>query len=374
MSLRSKTTIVFICGCLEPGKDGVGDYTRVLATELQQRGANCRMFALFDQHVGDIQDELQSGIQTLRLCATMPTKDKAVFLQRTLQGLGSYQVVLQYVPFAYHHKGLPFDLLRHLESTFNRQKIHWMCHEIWCGLSIESKFKERVLGWLQMRLLAKHLRRAASVATSNPDYQERLHRLTGKTIEPLPLFGNIPFNRSERQMPSRGAQDRPINIVLFGRIATDFPAERALRAINGALCNAKRSCVITSIGRIDRGESAWKNFTRHEFPCISFSRRGELPPEEIDRAIQLADFGLSTTPLEGIGKSGTSIAILERGVPIIGCLQRGGPIGVFPNLFPQNQILTIDCVSANDFKEPSVFEPRSMLTEVANRQLAILGL
>ena len=32
--------IVFICGCLEPGKDGVGDYTRRLSAELIDHGVD----------------------------------------------------------------------------------------------------------------------------------------------------------------------------------------------------------------------------------------------------------------------------------------------------------------------------------------------
>ena len=41
--------LVFICGSLEPGKDGVGDYVYILARELIDLGHTCLLIALNDQ-------------------------------------------------------------------------------------------------------------------------------------------------------------------------------------------------------------------------------------------------------------------------------------------------------------------------------------
>ena len=43
--------ILFLTGCLQPGKDGVGDYTRLLARECIRQGQACCLIALDDPYV-----------------------------------------------------------------------------------------------------------------------------------------------------------------------------------------------------------------------------------------------------------------------------------------------------------------------------------
>src|ERR1022692_2576923 len=40
-------------------------------------------------------------------------------------------VSLQFVPFGFHPKGLPFGLPRHLMSIIGSRPLHWMFHELW---------------------------------------------------------------------------------------------------------------------------------------------------------------------------------------------------------------------------------------------------
>jgi hypothetical protein len=53
--------ILFVCSCLEPGLDGVGDYTRRLAVELVALGHSCTLLALAD---GLVQEATGSEIAT----------------------------------------------------------------------------------------------------------------------------------------------------------------------------------------------------------------------------------------------------------------------------------------------------------------------
>jgi hypothetical protein len=46
--------ITFPTRSAEPGKDGVADYTRILAAECARRGAACQIVALHDRHVDRI--------------------------------------------------------------------------------------------------------------------------------------------------------------------------------------------------------------------------------------------------------------------------------------------------------------------------------
>ena len=49
--------IAFICGSLEPGKDGVGDYLQRLGLELLQQGHKVSLIAIHDHFV--VEDNLE---------------------------------------------------------------------------------------------------------------------------------------------------------------------------------------------------------------------------------------------------------------------------------------------------------------------------
>ena len=51
--------LIFICGSLEPGRDGVGDYTRRLAGELIRQGHQIAIIALNYKIIAMITKELQ---------------------------------------------------------------------------------------------------------------------------------------------------------------------------------------------------------------------------------------------------------------------------------------------------------------------------
>jgi hypothetical protein len=57
--------IIFICGSLEPGQDGVGDYVRRLAAELILKQNEVSIIALYDKNVKRLRGEMQydNGIQ-----------------------------------------------------------------------------------------------------------------------------------------------------------------------------------------------------------------------------------------------------------------------------------------------------------------------
>jgi hypothetical protein len=48
-----------------------------------------------------------------------------------------------------------------------------------------------------------------------------------------------------------------------------------------------------------------------------FLEKGELPTDLISSYLQSADFGVATSPLSLIGKSGSVAAMLEHGLPVV---------------------------------------------------------
>jgi len=99
---------------------------------------------------------------------------------------------------------------------------------------------------------------------------------------------------------------------------------------------------------------------------------GELDSKTIDLLIQAIDFGVATTPLDGIGKSGSAMAFLERGKPLIGCFQKSKLIGMEANLFPSGQIVPIDKITSSMLASSPTFPRRDLLPQVARRYLEIL--
>jgi len=51
--------IILVCSSLEPDRDGVGDYSRLLAGALITQGHECTLLALNDKFVRDVQHDVQ---------------------------------------------------------------------------------------------------------------------------------------------------------------------------------------------------------------------------------------------------------------------------------------------------------------------------
>ena len=144
--------IVFICGCIEPGRDGVGDYTRRLSAELILTGHFTAIIAINDVHTTEIIDDhqVQGGIRipTLRLPSLSTYKSRFGKAKMWLNSFDPNWISLQFVPFSFHAKGLPFALARDLSLLGEGRKWHIMFHELWVGMDKESPLKMRAWGYV----------------------------------------------------------------------------------------------------------------------------------------------------------------------------------------------------------------------------------
>ena len=107
--------ILFICSSLELGNDGVGDYTRKLACALIGRGHSAAIIAINDRRLnGDIwqgkQNDENTEVQVLRLSHSQPWGFRLNKAKEFIKALNVDWISLQYVPFGFHLKGLPFNL------------------------------------------------------------------------------------------------------------------------------------------------------------------------------------------------------------------------------------------------------------------------
>src|SRR5690554_2861963 len=103
--------LLFICGSLEPGRDGVGDYTMRLAVALIKKGNSVYVVALNDPHVNNIVYGVQykDGVEGSVLRIPLKFGDRVRYL-KVFQLISDFRpdlISLQFVLYSFHRKGLP---------------------------------------------------------------------------------------------------------------------------------------------------------------------------------------------------------------------------------------------------------------------------
>jgi hypothetical protein len=322
--------IAFITSSLEPGRDGVGDYTRRLAGELIRQGHPSIVIGLNDPHVSKTltgsQEVEGASVSVLRLPETMPWSERATIACNWLDAFSPDWVSLQFVPFGFHPKGLPFGLARHLKCIIGSRPLHWMFHELWVLWNFPLPLRKRLLGQCQKLCLRWCLRKLKpkAVATQLPVYQAELNK-RGLAADVVPLHGNIPVcpnGAADKWLADRYASltgPKQVKAGFFGNILSTlnpslFAAQMAGLNVSG------NELLLLSAGKIG-GESArlW-NLLEHEFKAsATFLKLGELNEREASLYFSALDYGLTSYPPELMGKSGSVAAMREHGLKVISC-------------------------------------------------------
>jgi len=327
--------ILFVCGCLDPGMDGVGDYVRRLAAELNAQGHFCSLLSLADSQVekaavGDFVGA-SGATACLRLPATDPWPERLrqakSFRERVAPDWMSWQIV----PYGFDPRGLSFGLGKRCREISGGCKNEVMFHEIWIGEAEQSSMKNKVVGGLQKLIIKDLLQKLQPlvVHTHTPLYRHLLGRL-GCRAAILPLFGNIPLTtrpRSEwlkEKWPEGWDQFNMADrdswwiFVIFGSIHPEWDADDFLQRASGAAQQAGKKCALISIGRSGAaGERLLRELRKREGDSWRFLHLGRQPEEDISQCLLMADFGVSAVPPEYLFKSGTAAAMIEHGLQVI---------------------------------------------------------
>jgi hypothetical protein len=333
--VRTPMQIVFLTGNLEPGRDGVGDYTRNLASACMTLGVSCALLALNDRHVNRHLEESQScngqALACLRLPATDSWSSRLRAAGRWLDAKACEWISLQFVPYGYHRKGLIGDLGRRLAPLTQGRATHIMLHELWIGMERAAPLRQRVLGSMQRQAVLKMLRQLtpAIAHTSNPAYGQ-LVATHGVSTKLLPLFGNVPIQPCpevdwlggelrRHGVPAARTSDRnrQWRFGLFGTIHPVWSPEPLFTLLEQAATQARRDVIIASIGRRGSGAQSWQALQHRYGHRFLFATLDERSISEISWFLQGIDVGIATTPWQLIGKSGTAATMLEHGLPVI---------------------------------------------------------
>ena len=323
------TRIALICGGLDSGRDGVGDYCRRIAGELVALGAECLVLGLNDHEVGrETTESPRSSVRLIRLPARMPLRKRATRAASLLADWAPDWVSLQFVSYAFNRKGLPLSELYWLPRLLRGRKLHVMLHELWVGLGVMRSRKNIVVGTLQRWILMTLLDRLRPMVlhTSNDYYRTELAR-RGMEATVLPLFGNIAVTAESAHWladavicnggPDIARRDRFWLLGLFGSIPVGWPSEHLFGRLGSLARASDRRAVVISAGEAGSASRSLLATWRAKHPNIDFAAIGPRSALEISQFLNSIDFGITPHPIYLLGKSGSAAATLEHGVPLI---------------------------------------------------------
>jgi glycosyltransferase involved in cell wall biosynthesis len=295
------------------------------------------LIALNDPHLSTTSEDLETGddsqLRTLRLPSLFPWPQR---IERATAFRRQHPVdwiSLQFVGYAFDRRGMAARLPRDLQPIIGDALFHVMFHELWVGVGETlPPLKERVIGRIQRHYVRRLLRELQPrlITTSIPFYQSLLAKLGFASVE-LPLFGNIPFSPITQEdsawagalLPNiPGGQAGPSNSrylgLFFGSLHPEWKPEPLLGLLIAFAQKARLRLTLVSVGRLGGpGEMIWEKLRREYAQALDFIALGEQPIQRISALMQVADFGVAASPWHLIGKSGSVVAMLEHGLPVI---------------------------------------------------------
>ena len=283
--------ICFIVGPYQPGKCGISDFVSILSGELEKLGHSCEIKSI----------DPSTDSTFLTISQNLPECDL---------------LSIQFAPYSFSTKGLSGNNLKFFGERIKNHSVQIIFHEIWIGDFLGANRIHKFKGWRQKREIMGFLKRVDPLEIFSTN-EASLHALSkaGVKAKYLYLFGNIPFCGNDFSNPK--PQTDFISVVLFGTIYENFPFPLALKRLEGISARALRKLKFHVVGR-QREPNGIKNLRiLLEKNNIRFEETGELPASEVSHYLQIADLGISTTPFDCLGKSGTTAAMLEHGLHVI---------------------------------------------------------
>ena len=313
--------IIFICGSLEPGKDGVGDYTRRLCKELVKKGISVGILSYNDKYSQNRIEECEEygdcKISYLRLPYTWKNKKRNNEAKKWIEFYGPEWLSLQFVPYSFNNKGLPFGLGSQLKKNGGDRKWHIMFHELWLGMEVGATFKHTLVGEIQKYIIKKIIKTLKPIAINTQTllYKKQIKKI-GVNSKLLPLFSNIPYFEPNFIKDEKARNLLDIELILFGSIHPNAPVEEFANEVANYYQDIRNiNLKLTLVGRSGNEKQNWiKIFKEKGFIIKDL---GEQNEENITKALQKATIGITTTPIYLVEKSGTVITMRQNNLPII---------------------------------------------------------
>ncbi|MEO6637580.1 MAG: hypothetical protein ABIN25_04845 [Ginsengibacter sp.] len=313
--------IVFICACVEPGRDGVGDYTIKLALQLIKSGHDACVIAIKDKYAKEYMEHTHRiegvDLQIVRLQNLLSASERLREIKKIVNVFLPGWISLQYVPYAYHEKGMPVFLSGFLKKITNKSNWHIMIHEPY--LSEQASFKNKTVRFFQilsLKLLKKNLQPHV-FHTSISQYQKLLAEIRIES-QLLGLFGNIPVPLNSKSGERLLHKGKRFTGVYFGAAPALLYHSVFSEKLSAFCDSCEEKVQIIICGRSGKnGKEFGEEISKALAPYGgTVDVRGEVEAASLSNLFSEADFGISRVPPIFIGKSGSAISMLEHGLPL----------------------------------------------------------
>jgi hypothetical protein len=128
--------ILFLCGSVEPGKDGVGDYTRRLCGELIRTGQEAEIISLCDKQADGFLNQIQmiegAQVTVRRIPLSSSYRQRLAWTQEVLEEVAP-DYFIQYVLIVRSKVSFFCHLV--FKGTNGSHQSYIMFHEMWVGIS-----------------------------------------------------------------------------------------------------------------------------------------------------------------------------------------------------------------------------------------------
>lgn len=313
--------IVFVCGSLEPGKDGVGDYTFRLCDELKALGHQTAILALNDRYVSEVKtetfDEGNGTFEVLRIPHLWASSRRYQVAKNWVEKNRPERISLQYVPYAFQKQGTPISLARQLKKNFKSAGWHVMVHEPFLAYP-QKGAKNKIIQALQITALQLLKKKLRPVFHTTIQHYKKMLADVAIDAKILGLFGNIKIEGIAEKYGRYGKDDSNLLGVYFGAVP---PASQHLDFAEGIRKYGETTRQRIKIVFCGRGGALAEQFADTvrqicQPDLCEVAILGKLDAREITHLFSVADFGISRVPARLIGKSGAAICMLEHGLPL----------------------------------------------------------
>lgn len=330
--------ILFLTGGLEPGQDGVGDYTRLLAGACNTMDHNVSIIAINDSKLEGIREGEFDGLKYLRISSAISWTQKWKLAAEFSRKHSPNWISLQFVPYAFGQRGIFKEFLQGVSKFTQGRNTHIKFHEIWIGQYPLAPLKEKLIGYMQKRLVKQLVRKLQpkKIHYTNAGSKIRLDQ-AGIHAEYLPIFSNIAVNASSednwiisnlikegKPLPDNRA-DRFIFFGFFGSIHSNWPARQLLERLRMYTTAQSKRPAMLHAGILPRSRNRWREIQKNYSGDWLIHSFGKLSDKDVSNYIHGLSFGLTSTPWDLVGKSGAIAAMVEHGVPVIVNVEGGSP-------------------------------------------------
>lgn len=308
----AKKRILIICGSLDKGKDGVGDYCLKLAHGFEENGCQIEIIAWRDRHTDVVHEFLLKSIRVIRIPHTYKVKRRTQLLNSKLHSQRPDLISFHYVPNAFDPKGLPFWLIPAL-AYVKAKKIHWNIafHEIAYPYNSIKNSLIRLCQLTLVKLMVLTLK-PKFVYTSNLIYKQILKKIN-INADVIPVFSNVELHKSRSSMQSQDI----FRVGFFGQIKFDKLVTESIIAISRSVPK-HISLKIILIGKTHRSiDKAIEEIVKNHLIDAEIEITGFLPEETVSYKLQTCNLGISPVPYHLAQKSGSIAAFIEHNVPVI---------------------------------------------------------